>query len=452
MTLKDYLKDIDEVSHITFNPKGIGVCRVHLIPPKKIKEGTAWTVIVNGQDILPLSLGWALLLREFIKAALKYDGVEVTEEQSTEIIDETIRSMKKIFPKTDHKILKDDLKDIISTLMDIGKGIEPPIEIGYMNLTKYAKYMRAPHRMDLMISSMTKDGNWHCNQKCLHCYASTEKESIKEELDTESWKKIIDKLKDECIPQITFTGGEPTLRDDLVELVEYSKWFVTRLNTNGVKLTEKLAKELYDASLDSVQITLYSDNADIHNLLTGSNHFDETVEGIKNAVKAGLNVSINTPLCSLNKNYNGLIEFAKSLGVKYFTCSGIIQTGNATDDDSIKTYLNGTEMLNILKEAVKYCKNNDLELSFTSPGWASEVELKKLKLNSPMCGASLSNMAIAPNGDVIPCQSWLNTEPLGNILTDSFKSIWKNRRCKEIRKVSTKGVNYCQLQKRKVSE
>ena len=68
-------------------------------------------------------------------------------------------------------------------------------------------------------------------------------------------------------------------------------------------LTKELCKELYEASLDSVQVTLYSHDPEVHNKLVGANNFDKTVEGIKNAVKAGLNVSINTPLCTANKDY-----------------------------------------------------------------------------------------------------------------------------------------------------
>ena len=54
-----------------------------------------------------------------------------------------------------------------------------------------------------------------------------------------------------------------------------------------------------------------------------------------------------------------------------------------------------------------------------------------------MCGAALSNMAIAPDGTVVPCQSWLGSDSdLGNILTDSFKVIWKNKKCVELRKMT----------------
>lgn len=114
--------------------------------------------------------------------------------------------------------------------MQFGKHEEG--EIASITIGEYAKFMTAPHRIDLLISSMQKGENWNCNQKCIHCYAAGQKQACSTELSTEEWKKIIDKCKEANIPQITFTGGEPTIREDLVELVEYSKWFVTRINTN----------------------------------------------------------------------------------------------------------------------------------------------------------------------------------------------------------------------------
>ena len=56
------------------------------------------------------------------------------------------------------------------------------------------------------------------------------------------------------------------------------------MNTNGVLLTKELCNKLYKASLDSVQITLYSSNKEIHNKLVGSENFERTVQGIKNAL------------------------------------------------------------------------------------------------------------------------------------------------------------------------
>ena len=49
-----------------------------------------------------------------------------------------------------------------------------------------------PHRMDLMVSSIFKDGAWHCNQKCLHCYAANQPLSAVPELDTDQWLAVIE--------------------------------------------------------------------------------------------------------------------------------------------------------------------------------------------------------------------------------------------------------------------
>ena len=443
--IKAYLKGCNEVYHTTLDPKGFGCVRIHLIPPKKKKLGIPWVVILNGYSLLPLQTSWAVLLKEFIVELNKTDGKELEDSDIRGLVNTTTENVKKIFTGAKQKDIKADLNEIILTLKEIARGEEPSSDIGYMTLAKYYKYMQGPHRVDLLVSSMEKDGCWNCNQKCLHCYAAGEKLGKTKELTTSEWKLIIDKLKSALVPSITFTGGEPTLRADLCELVEHAKWFVTRLNTNGILLTKSLCDSLYDASLDSVQITFYSHNEEIHNTLVGGNHFSKTVEGIKNALSSGLDVSINTPLCSINKNYLETIKFASKLGVKYFSCSGLIPTGAATKSDSIITRLSKEEITSIIKEAYNYCKSNELELSFTSPGWIDSSVLNELKMVVPSCGACLSNMAINPSGEVIPCQSWLFEESLGNILDTDFKKIWNSKKCKERRKRSSKNEILCPL-------
>lgn len=444
--LKKYFETVNSVSHTTFNPKGPGNVRIHLIPPKKVKLNTPWVVILNGQDILPISSCWAVLLRIFIEHINSTNNEPITDEKLEEIISFTIKDAKKVFSKTDAKILKEDLKDIVDTLVCVAEGKTPNENIGFMKLKKYGKHMKAPHRMDLMVSSMYKNNHWHCNQKCLHCYAGEQEYAIKNELLTDDWKLIIDKCKEACISQITFTGGEPTLREDLVELIDYSSWFVTRLNTNGVLLTKQLCEKLYDASLDSVQITLYSNEEKVHNLLVGSQNFSKTIEGIKNAIESKLNVSVNTPLCSLNKNYLSLVKFLhEQFNIKYFTCSGIIITGNALNEEAVNTQLSKEQLTEILTDVNNYVKEHELSLSFTSPGWIDNKSFKELGLMTPTCGACLSNMAIAPNGDVIPCQSWLSEDSLGNLINDKFSSIWNSKKCKLIRKNTIRSDNICPL-------
>lgn len=445
MNVKTYLNQVDGVAHTTLDPKTPGVVRIHLVPPKKLKKGIPWVVILNGYSVLPLQTSWAILLREFIFCLNQTDGQALSEQDIQHLIKQTLERVQQIFPKTPNSLLLSDLKDIVYTFRDIAFGKEPSLEIGYMQLSDYAKYMKAPHRMDLMISAMEKEGRWHCNQKCLHCYAANEKMGKTTEISTKNWKSIIDTCQKAGIPSLTFTGGEPTLRDDLVELVGYASWFVTRLNTNGILLTRSLCDALYEASLDSVQITLYSDSPDIHNKLVGGNHFEHTIAGIQNALAAGLDVSINTPLCSLNQDYEKTLAFAKQLGIRYVSCSGLIPSGYAMQSHGNIRALSKEEITNCIRKAWQYASQNDMEIAFTSPGWIDPEVLTKMKMVVPSCGACLSNMAIAPDGTVIPCQSWLFEEGLGNLLTTSWSSIWKHSHCKKIRQQSRQALNYCLL-------
>lgn len=63
----------------------------------------------------------------------------------------------------------------------------------------------------------------------------------------------------------------------------------------------------------------------------------------------------------------------------------------------------------------------------------------------PSCGACLSNMAIAPDGAVVPCQSWLGGVTLGNILTDDWQKMWESDACRTIREKSARMERICQL-------
>jgi len=257
---------------------------------------------------------------------------------------------------------------------------------------------------------------------------------------------LLTKLREANIPQVTFTGGEPTMREDLVELVEAAAWFVTRLNTNGRLLTPQLCHDLYEASLDSVQVTLYSADPAIHNALVGADGFDDTVRGIRNAVEAGLIVSVNTPLCSVNADYAETLRFVHSLGVRYVTCSGLIPSGAAVGEESRATALSSEELEKILSEASAVAHGLGMEMDFTSPGWLSEDALHNMGLHLvPSCGACLSNMALTPDGTVVPCQSWLGGVTLGNLLTEEWDSIWNSEQCTVIREKSAKMEQLCQL-------
>lgn len=304
------------VRHITLDPKGRGVVRIHMIPPREDAENAPFLLLLNGSKLVPLNLSWAILLSCFMARLEPFAGLEITESDWNAMAAGAVARTHKVYPFTPKERLAEDLQIMIESLVAIARGQAPEAEVAPLTLGEYAPEMTAPHRMDLMVSAMTRDGAWHCNQKCLHCYAAGQPLSDTPELTTAQWKEVLDRLRAANIPQVTFTGGEPTLRADLVELVDAAQWFVTRLNTNGRLLTPMLCQKLYDASLDSVQVTLYSHDPATHNALVGADGFDDTVAGIRTAVAAGLSVSVNTPLCSLNTAYDEMLRFVHGLGVR----------------------------------------------------------------------------------------------------------------------------------------
>ena len=439
-------RHLECVRHITLDPKGRGVLRIHMIPPRQDADNAPFLLLLNGSRLVPLNLSWAILLANFMDRLEPFTGVEIAESDWTAMAAGAVAETHKTYPFTSKEQLSDDLATMIRSLVAIARGQEPEAEVAPLTLGEYAPEMTAPHRMDLMVSAMTRGGAWHCNQKCLHCYAAGQPLSDTPELTTAQWKEILAKLRAANVPQVTFTGGEPTLRADLVELVEVAQWFVTRLNTNGRLLTPELCRKLYEASLDSVQVTLYSHDPAIHNVLVGAEGFDDTVAGIRNAVAAGLSVSVNTPLCSLNEDYAATVRFVHELGVRYVTCSGLIPSGSAEGAESQATRLTEEQLTDVLRRAVTVAEELEMEMDFTSPGWLKEETLRSLGLTLvPSCGACLSNMAIAPDGGVIPCQSWLSSQPLGNMLTDDWDKIWQSQRCAAIRAKSAKMEQLCQL-------
>lgn len=389
-------------------------------------------------------------MSNFMKEVNKFDGKPITESDEEQIVAQTVHAVHKVYPTVPKKDIEEDLEELLDVLFAVARGNDPDAQIEKLSIRAYRDNMTAPHRMDLMVSAMTDEcGKWQCNQKCVFCYAAGQAMGKTKELTTQQWKQAITRLDAARVPMVTFTGGEPTQRADIAELVGYAKRMVTRLNTNGVNLTPELVRQLKAAGLDSVQVTLYSHDEAVHNALVGSNHHADTVQGIRNAVAAGLDISINTPLCRKNADYEKTLAFIHSLGVRFVTVSGLICTGMAGINHE-EYDLSSGELFEIVKAAKTFCNAHEMEMDFTSPGLIDAEKLEALGMNVPMCGACLSNMAIAPDGTVVPCQSWLGADAsLGNILTDPFKKIWKHPLCKGLRNMSEKQALNCPFRAQK---
>ena len=172
--INEYMENVlNEVLHTTLNPNGPGVIRIHLIPPKKeLNQLNPSIAIINGTDIVPVNFAWTIMMAEMIRETNHYDGKEIGEQDIRSILDKTVLSVKQILPFFSKKRIESDIRTIYRTVKQIAYREEVTTDVYSMSIGEYSEHMKAPHRMDLLVSAMTRDGKWHCNQKCVHCYAA----------------------------------------------------------------------------------------------------------------------------------------------------------------------------------------------------------------------------------------------------------------------------------------
>jgi radical SAM protein with 4Fe4S-binding SPASM domain len=331
--------------------------------------------------------------------------------------------MMRRYRNLDHDTAIRHFRETKTQLLDFVKsGAEVLNVIGPDKGTIGADDFGAPYRMDLVLT-------YRCQNSCGHCY--NEPRELKE-LTPEQWKEVIAKVWDLGVPHVVFTGGEPTLYPRLDELIAKSEEFgqVTGLVSNGRRLREPgYLEDLVRKGLDHVQITVLSYRASQHDMLVGEKGaWDETIAGLKVALKQDLYVSTNTTIMRSNlEDIEETMRFLVSLGVKHIAFNGIIRSGKGKDAEGI-----GYDELCVIMSKLKaIAEESGVRLIWYTPTPYCEFNPVNQGLGIKQCTACSLNMAIEPDGSVLPCQSYY--EPLGNILTDPWDKIWNHDLCKKIR-------------------
>lgn len=280
----------------------------------------------------------------------------------------------------------------------------------------------APYRMDLALT-------YRCQNRCDHCY--NEPRELKE-LTADQWKQVITRTWELGIPHIVFTGGEPTECEALPELVSWSERHgqVTGLVSNGRNLARPgYLHDLVVRGLDHVQITVLSSRSEVHDRLVESEGaWKETVEGLKVALAEDLYVSTNTTIMRSNlDDVEDTMRYLISMGVRNIAFNGLIRSGKGINAEGI-TY---EELAKVLGSLKGIASENGVKLIWYTPTPYHEFNPINHGLGIKQCTACALNMAVEPDGTVLPCQSYY--QPLGNILTDDWKMIWEHDLCKRIR-------------------
>ena len=375
----------------------------------------------DGRGVMVINANTILHLNESASAFAYYFMQGIPEK-------EAIAKIRRIY-RVDSEQAKADYERLVYTISTLAKT-EKVDPVTFLDIEKEEPFTypySAPLRMDIALT-------FRCQNDCIHCYAGGPHSTP--ELTTSQWKLVVDKLSDVGVFIITFTGVEPTLRDDLPELLFYAqnKGIVTGLISNGRRLKDKAYVEVLEKSgLDFVQITLESHKPEIHDAMTkAKGSWKETLEGIKNAVQSQIYVSTNTTLSIHNaSDFLTTVEYLKGLGVDAFGCNSLIYSGKASKISN-EFALSTNDLKILLSKVLDRAQELGLKFLWYTPTQYCDFNPVQLGLGVKSCTAAMINACIGPNGDVYPCQSYFET--LGNILTEQWKKIWYNSLAEKLRK------------------
>ena len=266
-----------------------------------------------------------------------------------------------------------------------------------------------------------------CNMYCDHCYRDAGCKA-EEELSTAEAKTLLEQIARAGFKIMIFSGGEPLMRPDIVELVAYAASLGLRpvFGTNGTLITLEMAQKLKAAGAMGMGISLDSMDREKHNKFRKfPGAWEGAVQGMRNCRAAGLPFQIHTTVMEWNNHeLEDLTDFAVAEGAVAHHFFFLVPTGRAKtiEAESLRAEAYEDTLTRIMK------KQQEVEIEL-KPTCAPQF----LRIAAQMglqtrfrrgCLAGTAYCIISPRGKVQPC-AYLNME-LGDVRQTPFDEIWKN--------------------------
>lgn len=283
----------------------------------------------------------------------------------------------------------DDFKARLESLVAT-PDLDPETFLDMERVDPNSQNIAAPMRLDCAVTYQVSEGSEEV-------FAPTDR--VKRNLETDEWKNILKNAWDAGIPHIVLTGGEPTLRPDIPELIKFSEELgqVCGLITDGLRLTEtEYLHELLQAGLDHLMIVLNPSN-------------ERSWEAVKDTIAEDVFLTVHYTLTARNrKDFYKHLKKLGELGVKSLSLSA----------DSVELW---KDMPQFTQKAVEtgFSLVWDLPVPYsTFNPIALELELGDTRSD----GAGVTWIYVEPDGDVLAGQG--KETVLGNFLTNDWQQIW----------------------------
>ncbi len=278
------------------------------------------------------------------------------------------------------------------------------------------------------------DITWRCNENCVHCYLDHHGRG---EMNTAEIKDAIRQLAESGTLFVSISGGEPLLRRDCFEILEYARTlrFNVKLKTNAVLIGPGEAERLRQLGIEQIQISIYSHRAEVHDGITklpGS--LNRSLAAIHHLKSQGLKVSISNLLMQQNftdaKAVHGL---AQELGVGFVVDPTVTPKLNG-DPSIVKLGIPGSALEEVFR--TEEFVGNVRE--FCTP----RATVDDAVLDDRPCSAGHTSCYVSPFGDVYPCVQF--PLPCGNLRKQSFREIWRESAAMvRVRSIVTRDLPTC---------
>ncbi|HBF41776.1 MAG TPA: hypothetical protein DDW19_08455 [Anaerolineaceae bacterium] len=356
----------------TISNEGKPPFRVHL----RIEKDGRGILVLNAKTVLHLN-----------QTAAEY-ALLMIHESSNDVVAQAIEKRYRITRDealSDYQKFVDQL-EVLRTTPDL----DPEIFLDIDRVEPGSEALSAPLRLDCALTYQTSSGLWD---------GIAPTRSVARNLDTEEWKSILQKAWDNGIPHVVFTGGEPTLRPDLLELVQFSQNLgqVTGLITDGMHLTEKeYLDNLLLAGLDHLMLVLDPGESTVW-------------EALRDAMVEDLSVSIHFTLSARNMDkLSAILDHIAQYGQPQISLSA-----------------NSTESRAYLPAAQRIVAEHGFTLVWGLPvpySAANPIRLELEQAEQTVGGPGSLWLYVEPDGDVLRGQG---IQPvLGNFLVSPFDEIW----------------------------
>jgi mycofactocin radical SAM maturase len=270
---------------------------------------------------------------------------------------------------------------------------------------------------------LTWELTYACNLSCVHCLSSSGRRDPRE-LSTDECKAVIDELQRMQVFYVNIGGGEPTVRPDFWELVDYatSHQVGVKFSTNGVKITPEVARRLAASDYVDVQISLDGASADVNDAVRGRGSYDTAVRAMTNLAEAGF-AGFKISVVVTRENVGQLDEF-KAIADRYgaqLRLTRLRPSGRGADVWD-ELHLLGDQQRELYDWLVAHGEGVLTGDSFFHLAAYGEA-LPGLNL----CGAGRVVCLIDPVGDVYACPFAIHENFLAGNVRDAggFTGVWR---------------------------